>query len=116
LAWAQVVWATLEVIALFVIMGMRLPKLFDLEFGATVLKMMLATLAMSVVTYCMVLIMDLQFVDQNILMVVPQLLVIGVVSATAYMVVSRLLKIQEVNPIIERVKKIIFPKLKTKTE
>jgi len=116
LAWAQVIWAVLEVVALFVVMSIRLPKLFDREFGLSILKMIAATFVMSIVTYIMVLLMNLQFIDQSILMVLPQLLAIGVVSAIVYLLMSRILKISEVNPIIERIKKILHIKPKIKVE
>jgi putative peptidoglycan lipid II flippase len=116
LAWAQVIWAALEVTALFIIMNIRLPKLFDREFGISVLKMAVATGVMGVVTYVLVSVMELQFVDQNILMVLPQLLLIGLASVVIYLLISRLLQIAEAKPIIDRVKKVIFPKPKIEAE
>lgn len=114
LAWGQVIWATLEVAALFIIMNIRLSKLFDREFGVSILRMAIATLIMSIATYALVSILELRFVDQNILMVVPQLLLIGVASAAVYLFVSWLLKIAEADPIIERIKTVIFPKPRIK--
>ncbi|GHU07733.1 putative lipid II flippase MurJ [Alphaproteobacteria bacterium] len=112
LAWAQVIWAALEIIALFVVMNIRIPKLFDREFGLTVLKMLIATALMSVVTYTLVSVMDLRFADQNILMVLPQLAVIGLASAVIYVVLSKLFRLSEANPVIDRIKRIILPKPK----
>jgi putative peptidoglycan lipid II flippase len=112
LAWAQVIWAALEIIALFVVMNVRIPKLFDREFGLTVLKMLIATVLMSVVTYTLVSVMDLRFADQNILMVLPQLAVIGLASAVVYVALSRLFRLSEANPIIDRIKRMVFPKPK----
>lgn len=114
LAWAQVIWAALEVIALFVVMNWRLPKLFDYSLVLSIIKMILATIAMSVVTYSMVLLMNLRFVDQNILMVLPQLAVIGVVSVIVYLLLSWMFKLDEVMPIIDRFKKFVFSKPKIK--
>lgn len=116
LAWAQVIWAGLEVVALFVIMIKRLPNLFNREFGMTILKMILATLIMSIVTYVMVLLVGLRFDEQNIMMVVPQLLLIVIVSAGTYLLTSFLLKIEEANPIIDKIKNFFLPKPKVSKE
>jgi hypothetical protein len=112
LAWAQAIWATLEITALFVIMNRRMPKLFDRQFGTTILKMMVATLIMSIETYIMVSIMGLRFDDQNILMVLPQLLLIGGVSAVVYLIVSYLMKLEEATPVIAKISKFFLPKPK----
>ncbi|MDR2524331.1 MAG: oligosaccharide flippase family protein [Candidatus Nomurabacteria bacterium] len=112
LAWAQVIWAALEIAALFIVMARRIPKLFDREFGLVVLKMLLATAVTSIVTWLMVQLVGIRFDDQNILMVLPQLLAIGIVSVVAYVVMSQILSLSEATPVIDRVKRIIFPKPK----
>jgi putative peptidoglycan lipid II flippase len=114
LAWAQVVWASIEIVALFTVMARRIPKLFDRNFGIVVLKMLLSTGVMSIVTWLMVQLVGIRFDDQNILMVLPQLLAIGIFSVIVYAIMSRLLKLDEVNPIIARIKKIIIPRPKVK--
>jgi putative peptidoglycan lipid II flippase len=116
LAWAQVIWASLEVTALFVVMSIRLPKLFNRQFGATILKMLAAAAIMSIVTYTLVSMIGLRFTDQNILMVVPQLLLIGVVSVVVYVAVSQAFNLEEAKPIIDRIKKIFLPKPKIPPE
>lgn len=112
LAWAQVIWAAIEIIALFVVMNIRMPKLFDRKFGITILKMAIATGVMSIEAYIMVSIIGLRFDDQNILMVLPQLLLIGGVSAVVYLIVSYLLKIEEAKPVIDKISKFFLPKPK----
>jgi putative peptidoglycan lipid II flippase len=116
LAWAQVIWAVLEVAALFAVMSARLKGIFDKDFGRTVLKMLLATGVMSIATYLTVLITGLRFDDQNILMVLPQLLLIGVVSVIAYLAMSQVLKLDESQPIIDKIKKFFLPKPKVQSE
>ena len=107
LAWAQVIWAVLEISILFLVMERRLNKLFDRDFFVSVGKMIIATAIMSIATYLLVSQLDLQFADQNIGMVVPKLAIIGVVSAAVYLIVSRILKLHEVEPIIAKIRKFI---------
>jgi len=115
LAWAQVIWAALEIIALFTIMNIRIPKLFDRKFGMTILKMVVAAVIMGIETYIMVSIIGIQFDDQNILMVVPQLLLIGGISAVVYLIASYLLKLEEAKPVIDKIMKFFLPKPKVTT-
>ncbi|MDR3125917.1 MAG: murein biosynthesis integral membrane protein MurJ [Candidatus Nomurabacteria bacterium] len=112
LAWAQVIWAALEIATLFVMMNLRMPKLFNRQFGVTILKMIVAAAIMSIETYIMVSIVGLRFDDQNILMVVPQLLLIGGISAVVYLIVSYLLKLEEAMPVISKISKFFLPKPK----
>jgi putative peptidoglycan lipid II flippase len=112
LAWAQVIWAALEIATLFVMMNKRMPKLFNKQFCTTILKMVIATGIMSIETYIMVSIIGLRFDDQNILMVLPQLLLILVVSAVVYLIVSYILKLEESQPVIDMIKKFVLPKPK----
>lgn len=112
LAWAQVIWAALEIIALFVVMTRRLSKMFTREFGMNVLKTVAATAVMSIATYVLVSLIGLRFDEQNILMVLPQLAFIGIISAIVYLTMSYILKIDEASPIVARIKKIFLPKPK----
>jgi peptidoglycan biosynthesis protein MviN/MurJ (putative lipid II flippase) len=112
LAWAQVIWAALEISILFIVMSRRLPKLFTKDFWLTVFKMLVATVTMSVVTYVLVSLIGLRFTDQNILMVLPQLAFITIVSAIVYLAMSHILKLDEAQPIIAKVKKFFLPKPK----
>ncbi|MDR1197027.1 MAG: murein biosynthesis integral membrane protein MurJ [Candidatus Nomurabacteria bacterium] len=114
LAWAQVIWAALEIAALFVVMSVRLKGVFDKDFGKIVLKMLLATGVMSIGTYILVSAVGLQFVDQNILMVLPQLLLIGLFSAIIYLAMSQALKLEESSSIVGKIKKAFLPKPKVR--
>ena len=106
IAWAQVAWAAMEVAALFVLMGRRLPGLFDSNFWSGVGRMTLATFIMSFVTYGFVKLIGLEFADQTILMVLPQLAVISIASIAAYIGISKLLRLEEVAPVVKYIKKI----------
>jgi hypothetical protein len=74
--------------------------------------MVVAAGIMSIETYIMVSIVGLRFDDQNILMVLPQLLLIGGVSAVVYLIVSYLFKLEEAMPVISKISKFFLPKPK----
>jgi putative peptidoglycan lipid II flippase len=112
LAFAQVVWALLEVGALFVIMSRRIPKLFDRQFGRAVGRMALATIIMSFATFLLVRLLDLQFEEQNLWMVLPKLAVIGAISLAIYLGLLRLFKVPEAAPVVSAIKKVLFFRLK----
>jgi putative peptidoglycan lipid II flippase len=111
IAWAQVIWAALEVIALFALMARRIPGLFNRDFGSGITRMFVATCIMSVITYVLVKIIDIEFANQTMLMVLPQLAVIGLVSMAIYTGLSKLFKLSEATPVLDYIKKIILGKL-----
>ena len=107
IAWGQVIWAALELIALIGLILRRVPDLFDREFWLAIGRMVLATGLMAVVTYAMVRIINLQFENQNMLMVLFPLGCIGVVSVLTYLGLSKLLHIDEANPILAKLGQIV---------
>ena len=107
IAWAQVIWALLELTSLTVLILRRVPNLFDSEFWHKISQMMIACGVMSVVTYFMVQRINLKFENQNMIMVLIPLAVIGTVSILVYLGVSRLLRIEEVEPIIAKLGRIV---------
>lgn len=112
LVWAQVIWALLEVVALSVLMAKHLPGLFNKNLGLSILKMIAASVAMSIVTYILVSMIGLRFDEQSIVMVLPQLAFIAIISAIVYLVTSYFLGIGEAGPIIEKIKNFFLPKPK----
>lgn len=108
LALAQVIWAVLEVSTLFVLMARHIPKLFTRDFFLAVLKMILAASAMGIVSYFLAKILDLQFVDQTLMTVLPKLFVIATASAIVYMIFSKFFRLDEANPILAFIKKALF--------
>ncbi|MCL2280480.1 MATE family efflux transporter [Candidatus Saccharibacteria bacterium] len=111
IAWSQVIWATLEIIALFALMARRIPNLFDRDFVSSVGRMFVATSVMSIITYVLVKVIGLEFVDQTMLMVLPGLAVIGLISMTVYIILSKFLKLSEAEPVLNYIKKITLGKL-----
>jgi len=106
IAWAQVIWALLEIVALSSLMGRRLPTLFNHEFWSGLGRMALATGIMSIATYILVQVLDLEFAEQSLMMVLPKLAIIGLVSAAIYLGLSKLFKLGEAVPVINYLKKI----------
>jgi putative peptidoglycan lipid II flippase len=111
IAWTQVIWASLEIIALFVLMARRIPDLFNRDFWSGIGRMMLATGIMSIGTYGLVKLIGLEFADQTMLMVLPQLAVIGLASMAIYIFLSKLFQLSEATPVLNYVKKITLGKL-----
>ena len=107
IAWAQVIWALLELTSLTVLILRRVPNLFDSEFWHKISRMLIACGVMSVVTYLMVQRINLKFENQNMIMVLIPLAVIGTVSILVYLGVSRLLRIEEAEPIITKLGRIV---------
>ena len=110
IAWAQVAWAAFEIVALFLIMAKRIPTLFDRDFWAGVGRMAIATAIMSIVTYALVKLIGLEFANQTMLMVLPQLAIIGIISMAVYTWLSKLFKLEEADPVLRYVKRLIFGK------
>lgn len=110
IAWSQVIWAALEIIVLLFIMARRIKKLFDRTFVMAVLRMILATALMSIVSYVLVRILGINFENQTMLMILPKLAIIGTVSVAVYLGLSYLFKLSEVTPVLNYAKDILTGK------
>lgn len=108
LAWAAVIVSAIEVAILFVIMSRRIRGLFDAPFVHAIGRMMSAAGFMSIITYIMVSILPLSVYDQSFQASFPKFAVVGFVSAGAYFLFSYILRLEEVKPILARMKKILF--------
>ncbi len=106
LAWAQSIMAAVEVFTLFVIMVRRFPGLLNADFWNAVWRMASATGFMAIVSYAMVLLMPLQAGDQSsFYFTFPKFALIVSVSFAAYIALSRLLKLEEAEPIMKQVRR-----------
>lgn len=112
LAWAQSIVAAIEVFILFAVMFRRIPKLFDAVFFHAVARMLSATGLTAVVTYTSIQILQLTADDQSIRTTLPKFIVITAVSLTVYVLLSRLMKLEEANPIISTTRNLFFGKLR----
>jgi len=108
LAMSTLIASAAEVTVLFVIMSRRIKGLFDSSFVSAIFRMLSATGFMSIVTYILVASFPLQAVDQSFFSTFPKFVLIVLTSLTSYFVLSYLLKLNEVWPILRRLKRIIF--------
>jgi len=108
LALAQVIWAVLEVSALFITMSRKINRLFSIDFIISVFKMTIAATVTGVICYFLAKALDLGFVDQTMMTVLPKLLIIMTVSFSAYLALSRLLRLEEASHVFRIIKKALF--------
>ena len=114
LAWAQSTVAVLEVVVLLAVMNRQMPKLFDMTFVRAIFKMMIAGTITGVVCYIAVLIMPFRYHDDSFFSAFPKFVIISLVSFGAYAMVSKWLKLPEIDPILSRLKKVLFGRLELK--
>ena len=114
LAWAQSTVAVLEVVVLLAVMNHQMPKLFDMTFVRAIFKMMIAGTITGVVCYIAVLIMPFRYHDDSFFSAFPKFVIISLVSFGTYAAASKWLKLPEIDPILARLKKVLFGRLEFK--
>jgi putative peptidoglycan lipid II flippase len=112
LAWAAAIVSGIEVVILFYIMSKRIKGLFDLHFLRAIAKMTIAAGVMTVVTYISVLMLPFSAADQSFFAGFPKFMLIALISGATYFAVSYMLKLYEVQPILSRIRKILFFRVK----
>ncbi|NCU37657.1 murein biosynthesis integral membrane protein MurJ [Candidatus Saccharibacteria bacterium] len=110
LAWAQSIVAVVEVVILFTVLRMRIPKLFTPAFWHAVTRMVAASGLMALVTYATVQLLQLQSDDMRFLATFPKFATIVTVSFIAYVWLSDILKLREATPIITKIRSLLFGK------
>ncbi|MEI7689741.1 MAG: murein biosynthesis integral membrane protein MurJ [Candidatus Saccharibacteria bacterium] len=108
LAWASAIVAAVEVAILFVMMSKSINGLFDIKFVHATIRMVIAAALMGVISYICVVMLPLNLTDQSFLSSFPKFGLIVVISGLFYIVVCKLFRLSEVDPIIDRVKKLLF--------
>ena len=108
LAVAQSTVAAVEVVLLFVLINRRIGNLFDFRFIRATLRMLLATAIMGVVAYVLVLLLPLQNADNSFFAALPKFMVISLGSFAAYVGISKWLRLSEADPVIDKVRGILF--------
>ncbi|MCJ1966564.1 murein biosynthesis integral membrane protein MurJ [Candidatus Nanosynbacter sp. TM7-087] len=114
LAWAQSTVAVLEVVVLLAVMNRQMPKLFDMTFVRAIFKMILAGIITGVVCYIGVLVLPFRYHDDSFFSAFPKFVIISMVSFGAYAAASKWLKLPEIDPILSRLKKVLFGRLEFK--
>ena len=114
LAWAQSTVSVLEVVVLLAVMNRQMPKLFDMTFVRAIFKMIIAGTVTGVVCYVAVLIMPFRYHDDSFFSAFPKFVIISLVSFGTYAAASKWLKLPEIDPILARLKKVLFGRLEFK--
>lgn len=114
LAWAASITAVVEVIILFVVMSRRIKGLFDQAFIHAIARMASATGFMAIVTYATVAYLPFSASDMSITASFPKFALLTLISGTVYIVLCKILRLTEVDPVLARLKKIFFGAVKSK--
>lgn len=114
LAWAQAIGAVLEIVILLFLMRKRIDGLFDAQFLLGIFRMVIASATAGLICYLLVARMPLLGSDLRFFSTFPKFIFIGLVSSTTYILVAKLLKLEEAEPIISQIKKMIFVQVKIK--
>ncbi len=109
LGWAQSIGAVLEIIILQGSLQKRSDnKLFDHDFWRGIGKMFFATAISGCVAYSMTKFFPLMATDDSLFVTLPKFCLITAASIIAYVLAGYFLNIEQVKPIFERLKKILF--------
>lgn len=109
LAYAQSIVAVVEVLILFAILQVRIEDgIVDKVFLHGVGRMVSATGFMAVITYAMVQAFQLQSTDLGITSTLPKFTLIVAVSAAAYLAICRLMRLEETEPVIRKIRAVMF--------
>ena len=108
LALATAIVSIAEVCILFTIMSKKIKGLFNKPFIHAISRMFFATCIMSIVTYISVTTFPLNATDRSFFVSFPKFASIVAVSLILYMLLSRMFKLEEVDPIISRAKKLFI--------
>ncbi len=108
LAWAAVIVSAVEAFILFYVMSKRIEGLFDTEFMSAVFRMISAAGFTAIVTYILVTLFPLSADDQSFFASFPKFVLIVGLSFLAYGALCRWMKIPEINPVIKRVRNLLF--------
>ena len=115
LAYACSISAIFEVGVLIIIQN-REGVLLDRVFWITAAKMTFASAVAGVVSYILTKLLPLRATDNSFLATFPKFCVIAGSSLILYVIICALLKIKEVQPIIDRFNRIVFRNVKPKDE
>lgn len=107
LAWAQSIVAVVEVAILFVVMGRRMPGLFNVTFVNALWRMVIAACVTGIICYASVLMLPFRELDNSFYSAFPRFMIIVTISFIVYGAMSKLLKLHEVNPIVTRIRRVV---------
>ena len=108
LAYAQSIVAFVEVVILLVILSGRVPGLVNRPLLRAIGRMAIASMIMGVIAYIMIQLFQLQSSDKSFISTFPKFVLIVGISATSYVLLSRVLNLKEADPILARAKHFLF--------
>ena len=109
LGWAQSIGAVAEIFVLLFILNHRSKnKLLNKTFWKTIRKMFFCGAVTACVAYSMTKFFPLMSTDDSIFTTFPKFCLITLVSFIAYILASYFLNLDEVAPVVEKFKKIVF--------
>lgn len=109
LGYAQSIGAVLEIIILLTLLNRKSHhKLFNASFWKGMTRMGIATAVAGAVCYSMTKFFPLRSTDVSLLAILPKFLLISSTSVVAYIVAGYFLDLPEVQPIVDKIKKIVF--------
>lgn len=109
LGWAQSIGAFAEIVILLVILNKRANnRLLNKDFWKNIKKMFFAGIVVSCVSYSMTKFFPLMASDDSFLQIFPKFILITTVSLISYILASYFLGLEEVAPVVEKFKKIVF--------
>ena len=113
LGFAQSIGAIVEIIILLVILEHRSRrKIFNKAFWRSLWRMIIASAIAGCVAFSLTKFIPLMVTDNSLLITIPKFLLIAIVSIIAYVVASFFLNLEEAEPIINYIKRILFKNLK----
>jgi putative peptidoglycan lipid II flippase len=110
---AQSIGAILEIIILLFILQRRSNhEVLNKDFFKGFFRMIIATAITGCVAFSMTKFIPLMATDNSLVITIPKFLFISLVSVAAYVVASYFLNLEEAEPILNRIKKILFKNVK----
>ncbi len=110
---AQSLGAILEIIILLFILQRRSKReILNKDFYKGFIRMVIATVITGCVAFSMTKFIPLMATDNSLVITIPKFLLISLVSVITYIIASYFLNLEEAEPILRRVKKILFKNVK----
>ena len=114
LGWAQSIGAALEVgILLFILQKKDHHQLFDKVFFSGCIKICIATIITACVAYSMTKFFPLLATDDSFFSIFPKFFLITIVSLTTYIIAGWILGVEQVRPVLSRIKRALVRPSKT---
>lgn len=114
LAWAQVISSVVEASILVALLFIQIQNLFDRDLVVSMFKMLITSLSTGGVAYLMVSLIPLAETDKTLFATLSKFSVIIFVAGVAYLVFSKLFRVEEVEPVLRFLRRLFFGKPITK--